>query len=170
MPSYDVHVFYLYRLKRAKVEADNPEKAISKAQSEMDPYRLASSEFTVPGEGSAIGANEVEFAEEISHFLVDQLNEKTGERDENGESIWFLDTKNGPVEVVEGRHEANIVVSLKDGKATIYANRPDVCVHVINHDTMTYERAVKDSDKIKVDPKLSEVDRFVALYGDRNLE
>lgn len=169
MPLYDVHVFYVYRLKREKVLAENPEFAVSIAQEQMDPYRLASAELSIPGQGNAIGAHQVEFAEEISHYLVDVLNEK-GERDVNVESIWLLETKDGPVEVVDGRHEANIIVSLKDGKATVHANRPDVCVHVINHDAMTYQKVELGSDEINVDPKLEEVDRFVEKYGDRSLE
>ena len=72
MPIYDVHLFPLVRVKVRGVEADSQIAAIGKAEAMVNLPRL----FDRTGEV------DTEYAEEISHFLVDEEGDPDFERSE----------------------------------------------------------------------------------------
>jgi hypothetical protein len=157
---FDVHTFYLYRLLRRGVVAPNQRDAIQLARNSVNPYGI------VRGDGvkqaRAVHADQFEYAEEISHYLVD-------ERADNGTRVdadWFIEGPDHPVKVEDGRHEAYVTVEIKDGQAKVYANRPDVHVDVLNHDSMTYTAAgLGCKPSIALESDLSRTKAFIKQYG-----
>ena len=65
---YDVHIFAVVRVKVEDVEADSQEEACKKAEQKTDLYRLFES-------FSPACRCDMEYAEEIQHFLVDEVGD-----------------------------------------------------------------------------------------------
>jgi hypothetical protein len=70
---YDVHIFAVVRVKIAGVDAESQTEAIVNAEDSVDLYRL----FENPG---AFGVEATDFADEITHYLVDEVGDSTYER------------------------------------------------------------------------------------------
>ena len=70
---YDVHIFAVVRVKVAGIVAESQTKAIQKAEDSVDLYRL----FDNP-RASAVEATE--FADDITHYLVDEVGDSMHER------------------------------------------------------------------------------------------
>ena len=70
---YDVHIFAIVRVKVAGISAESQAEAIEKAEDSVDLYRL----FDNPG---AFGVEATEFADGISHYLVDEVGASTYKR------------------------------------------------------------------------------------------
>jgi hypothetical protein len=75
---HDVHIYAIVRVKVPGVEAPNPQEAITKALADTD---LDATFTRCPGD--------VEFADEVSHYLVDVADDPEHER-----SQWFADGAN----------------------------------------------------------------------------
>jgi len=157
---FDVHTFYLYRLLRKGVVAPNPHDAIQLARNAVNPYGI------VHGDGGKqalkVHAAQFEYAEEISHYLVDETDDE-GKR--TG-SDWFIEGPDYPIKVEDGRHEAYVTVEIKDGQAKVYANRPDIHVDVLNHDSMNHTAAgLGCKPPISLESDLSRAKAFIKKYG-----
>jgi hypothetical protein len=162
MRCFDVHVFYLYRLLRKGIDAADARGAIDRARSAINPYSI------VRGAGAeqahVAHADQFEYAEEISHYLVDQLASK-GVNHRVG-SDWYIEGPDYPIKVEDGRHEAYVTVEIKDGQAMVYANRPDVHVIVLNHDSMSHTAVgLGCKPPIALEPGLSRARAFIDKYG-----
>ena len=72
MPIYDVHLFPLVRVKVRGVEADSQIAAIGKAEAVVNLNQLF----------DRTGDVDTEYAEEISHYLVDEEEDPEFERSE----------------------------------------------------------------------------------------
>ena len=70
---YDVHIFALVRVKVAGIAAQSQAEAIVKAEDSVDLYHL----FDNAG---AFGVEATEFADEITHYLVDEVGDLTHQR------------------------------------------------------------------------------------------
>jgi hypothetical protein len=92
---YDVHIFAVVRVKVAGIGAESQTEAIVKAEDSVDLYRL----FHNPG---AFSVEAAEFADGISHYLVDEVGDSTHERSRFYETdgTTVLDFSN-----TEGKHE-----------------------------------------------------------------
>ncbi len=76
---FDVHIFAVVRVKVANVKAASPVKAIKKAESKVDLYRLFSSREQ-GGRVCGCGAAETDYADELSGrlaYLVDRVRDAT---------------------------------------------------------------------------------------------
>lgn len=161
---YDVHVFYLYRLLGKGIQTSDPLRAMELARQYIDPYAIVTGDGTK--QARKAHADQFEYAEEISHYLVDELGadgKRTG-------SNWFIEGPDHPIKVEDGRHEAYITVEIKDGQAKVYANRHDVHVDVLNHDSMTHTAVGVGSSKppIALESDLSRAKAFIKQYGCAN--
>lgn len=157
---FDVHVFYIYRLLRKGVMAPDQREAITLARNAINPYGV------VEGGGGrqarVAQADQFEYMEEISHYLVDEVSA-------DGKRLgadWFIEGPIHPIKVVDGRHEAYVTVEIKEGQAKVYANRPDVHVTVLNHDSMTHMSiGLGCNPPIELEADLSRAKAFVKKYG-----
>lgn len=75
---YDVHLFPLVRVK-VRVEADDQTKAIERAEGQASLHRIFDKDMA--NDGAVL---ETEYAEEISHYLVDETND-----DDYMNSHWY---------------------------------------------------------------------------------
>jgi hypothetical protein len=67
---YDVHIFAIVRVKVAGISAESQAEAIDKAENSVDLYRILDN----PG---GVGVQGTEFADGISHYLVDEVGDST---------------------------------------------------------------------------------------------
>jgi len=70
---YDVHIFAIVRVKVARISAESQIEAIHKAEGSVDLYTL----FNKP---DSVNVETTEFADGISHYLVDEVGDSTYER------------------------------------------------------------------------------------------
>jgi len=84
MPEYNVHLFPVFRIKMERITADDPLKALEKAEE-----RFAQGALTSFINNPAINLEnlEGEYADEMSHFLVDTLDDKGGATYKD--SVWY---------------------------------------------------------------------------------
>jgi hypothetical protein len=160
---FDVHIYYLYRLLKRGVVAPNPHDAIHLARTVVDPYGIVQESATDGWrQARAAHADQFEYAEEISHYLVDELNTSNARIG----SDWFIEGPDSPIKVEDGRHEAYVTVEIKDGQAKVYANRSDVHVDVLNHDSMYHTSVGLGCEpSIVLESDLSRTKAFIKKYG-----
>ena len=70
---YDVHIFAVVRVKVAGIDAESQIEAIHNAEGSVDLYTL----FSKPG---SVSVEITEFADGISHYLVDEVGDLTYKR------------------------------------------------------------------------------------------
>lgn len=78
MPNYNVHVFAVVRVKVAEIEAGSQTEAIEKAQ-QTDFRGLFDREGRMWGrdlEGNSVVITQTEYAEELTHFHVDEIGDE----------------------------------------------------------------------------------------------
>jgi hypothetical protein len=159
---HDVHAFVTVRVKCGNIEADSHEAAVARAREFFDSlYAL----FESPNfKQIPDGISAIEFAEEISHFLVDEANDADFDRstwhDALGQEQWrvemrFVDRWDDPEWTQDGKPQ--VFNSYDDASAAIDAFLADVQAAVERGDmTDGYDR-----DDFRIVPFQS-VDRRLA--------
>ena len=89
---FDVHAYPVARIKITGIEAENPEEAIQKAEETIDFHELL--DIRPPNNVTTI---EIEYAEEITGYLVDEEN------DPEYENSRMFDVVNGELRERTGR-------------------------------------------------------------------